>query len=277
MIKLLASIMVAVLLAACGSPPPRLPQALEQAQTADKSARRALRMGDLAHARTLFAQSLAQHQSVDDVDGAASALISLATVAHRLHDDDAAIKLLDRMLIDRPGAYPMEWRSTAAFRKAVILADMGRVDEAAAVLDTADRQCARRCALRFGIEALKARLAWLKGDAAAALELAKPVASTREAGKEEQANALRIVAAAEEKLMQHDAALTHYRSALELDKSLGLSKRIEADLNGIVRVLTHLGRVEEAASYALRASLVHEATGENEPAATSPAPAEIGE
>ena len=259
MIRLLASIMAAVLLSACGSPPPRLPQALEQAQTADKNARRALRMGDLAHARTFFAQSLKQHQSVDDVDGAASALISLATVAHRLHDDAAALELLDRILLDQSGAYPQEWRITAAFRKAVILADMGRTDEAATVLDAVDRQCARDCALRHGIAVLRARLAWLKGDAVAALELAKPVAFTREAGGEEQANALRIVAAAEEKLMQHDAALAHYRAALELDKSLGLSTRIEADLNGIARTLTSLGRTGEAASYALRASLVNEA------------------
>jgi tetratricopeptide (TPR) repeat protein len=119
---------------------------------------------------------------------------------------------------------------------------------------------------------LQARLALLKGDADVALELAQPVASTQEADKEEQANALRIVAAAEEKLMQHDAALTHYRAALELDKSLGLSKRIEADLNGIARVLIGLGRTEEAASHALRASLVHEATGRNAPAATSSEP-----
>jgi tetratricopeptide (TPR) repeat protein len=266
MIKLLASIMAAVLLAACGSPPPRLPQSLEMAQTADKNARRALRMGDLAHARTWFAQSLKQYQSVDDMDGAASALINLATVFHRLRDDAAALELFDRMLIGQPGAYPQEWRTTAAFRKAVILADMGRNDEAATVLDTADSQCARNCALRFGIEALKARLAWLKGDAAAALELAKPVATALEAGGEEQANALRIVAAAEEKLTQHDAALAHYRAALELDKSLGLSRRIEADLNGIARVLTSLGRADEAAGYALRASLVHEAAGGDAPA-----------
>jgi len=272
MIRLFMLIISVALLAACGSPPPRLPQALEQAQTTDKNARRALRMGDLAHARTLFAQSLKQHQSVDDVDGAASALISLATVSHQLQDDEAAIKLLDRILLDQPDVYPLEWRITAAFRKAVILADMGRGDEAVSVLATADQQCERNCALRSGIDVLKARLALLKGDADAALELAQPVASTREAGKEEQANALRIVAAAEEKLTQHDAALLHYRAVLELDKSLGLSKRIEADLNGIARVLTHLGRAGEAASHARRAALVHEAAGRNAPAATSSGP-----
>ncbi|HEX5364622.1 MAG TPA: hypothetical protein VFW59_10175 [Gallionella sp.] len=259
MIKLFVLILSGALLAGCGSPPQRLPQALERAQTADKDARRALRTGDLADARLLFAESLALHRSVDDVDGAASALISLATVSHWLHDDAAAIKLLDQISLDQASPYSPPWRITAAFRKAVILADLGRNDEAASVLAVADRVCEGNCPLRFGIEVLKARLALLNGDALAALELAKPVASAREVGDEERANALRLVAAAEEKLTQHQAALRHYRAALELDKLLGLSSRIEQDLNGIVRVLTDLGRVEEAALHARRAFLVHEA------------------
>lgn len=270
MIRLFVSVMSVAMLAACGTPQPRLPPALEQAQTADKDARRALRMGDMWNARTLFARSMELHQSVDDVDGAASALISLATLLHRMHDDAAAIELLDRVLHDRDGVYPPKWHITAAFRKAVILVDIGRMDEAVPVLATADDQCERNCALRPGIEVLKARLALLKGDAAAALELARPVASAREAGKEEQANALRIVGASEEKLMQHDAALLHYRAALELDKSLGLSARIEEDLNGMARVLTRLGRAGEAASHARRAILVREAARRD--AATSSAP-----
>jgi tetratricopeptide (TPR) repeat protein len=272
MIRPFALIMSVALLASCGSPPPRLPLALEQAQTADQDARRALRMGEVSHARILFARSLALHQSVDDVDGAASAMVSLATLSHRLHDDAAAIKLLDQMLLDHAQVYPPEWRITAAFRKAVILADQGRSDEAATVLALADRQCERNCASRFGIDVLKARMALLNGDAAAALELADPAASAREAGKEERANALRIVAAAEEKLARYDAALLHYRVALELDKSLALSGRIEEDLNGMARVLIRLGRGEEAASHARRAFIVHEAARGNAPATISSAP-----
>lgn len=272
MIRLFVSILSAALLAACGSPQPRLPPALEQAQTADKDARRALRMGDMKNARTLFARSVELHQSVDDADGAASALISLATLSHRMGDDAAAIALLDRVLRERIGVYPPEWHITAAFRKAVILVDLGRMDEAGPVLAAAGERCGRDCTLRPGIEVLKARMALLRGDAAAALELARPVASARGAGKEEQANALRIAAAAEEKLMRHDAALLHYRAALELDKSLGLGGRIEEDLNGMARVLKRLGRVEEAAGHARRASIVHEAARRNAPATIPPEP-----
>lgn len=266
MIRLLVPIVAVAMLGACGSPPARLPPALEQARLADKDALRALRAGDARNAQVLLERSLSLHRSVDDVDGAASALISLATLSHRMHDDEAALKLLDRVLLDQPGVYPPEWHVTAAFRKAVILADQGRTGDAEQVLALADRQCELRCPLRYGIEVLKARLALLRGDAAAALQLAQPVASAWEAGKEEQANALRIAASAEEGLARYDAALRHYRAALELDKSLGFSARIEDDLNGMARVLKQLGRTGEAESHARRAAIVHEATRGNAPA-----------
>ncbi|HXU92507.1 MAG TPA: hypothetical protein VFP33_02505 [Gallionella sp.] len=272
MTKRFLSIMALAMMAACGSPPPRLPFALERAQTVDQDARRALRMGDAKNARILFSQSLTLHQSVDDVDGAASALISLATVSHQMHDDEVAIRLLDQILLDRAGIYPPEWRATAAFRKAVILADTGRTDEASSVLSSADTLCERDCPLRSGIDVLKARLALLKGDAAAALELAQSVASAQGTGKEERANALRIVAAAEEKLIRLEEASLHYRAALELDKSLALSGRIEEDLNGMARVSAHLGRAEEAAGYARRAIVVHDAARKNAPATIPAAP-----
>lgn len=259
MIRLFVPLMSVALLAACGSPQPRLPPALEQAQMTDRDARRALRMGDMWNARTLFARSAELHQSVDDVDGTATALISLATLSHRMGDDAAAIAQLDRVLHEREGVYVPEWLVTAAFRKAVILLNLGRIDDAGPVLAAAGDRCGRDCALRPGIEVLKARLALLKGDAAAALELALPVASSRETGKEERANALRIAGASEEKLMRHDAALMHYRAALELDKPLGLSARIEADLNGMARALAGLGRAGEAEIHARRAALVREA------------------
>lgn len=258
MIRSLIFIMLVSLLTACGTPPQRQPLALQQAQTADKEARRALRMGDTANARIAFAESLSRYQSLDDRDGAASARLSLAAVSHQLHDDAAAIKLLDELLLDQDHVYARGWQIAAAFRKAVILAGSERVDEALPVLAIADRLCERDCDLRFGIEVVKARLTLLKGDALAALALAQPVATARDVSNDERANALRVVAAAEERLTRHEAALSHYRGALELDKALGLSGRIEDDLNGMARALTQLGKKAEAATHARRAALVRE-------------------
>ena len=66
-IKYFLLLLLTGMLAACGSAPaPRLPQALEQAQAADKDARRALRGGELLRAQHNFAKALVLQQSLDD-------------------------------------------------------------------------------------------------------------------------------------------------------------------------------------------------------------------
>jgi len=247
------------MLTACGSAPaPRPPQALEQAQTADKDARRALRSGELLRAKNNFAKTLALQQSLDDSAGAATTLINLATVTHLLHDDPAALTWLDKILLEKTQIYPPESYMTAAFRKAVILTNLARLSEADSALQLSEKLCEKKCALHFGIDALRARLSLLQGDAEGALALAQAVSKEYEAGKEEQANALRVVAAAEEKLARYASALQHYQAALEMDKSLDLSARIGEDLNGMARTSTQLGHNQEAAVYARRAVLVNE-------------------
>lgn len=255
------------LLAACGSTPaPRLPQALEQSHAADKDARRALRDGELLRAQHGFAETLVLQQSLDDTAGAATTLINLATVTHQLHDDEAALTWLDKILLEKVRIYPPESQLTAAFRKAVILTNLARLSEAEPALQLAEKLCGKKCALNFGIDALRARVLLLSGDAQGALALAQAVSKQGEAGKEEQANALRVAAAAEEKLARPASALQHFQAALEMDKALGLSARIGEDLNGMARVSTQLGRDQEAAEYSRRAVLVNEAYRQSAPA-----------
>jgi len=247
------------ILAACGSAPvSRLLQAMEQAQAADKDARRALKSGELLRAQHDFARVLVLQQSVDDATGVATTLINLATVAHQLHDDETALAWLDKVLLEKEQIYPLESHITAAFRKAVILTNVARLSEADSALQLSEKLCAVKCTLRFGIGSLRARLLLLKGDAESALDMAQAMSKEKDVEKEEQANALRVVAMAEEKLARYASALQHFQAVLEMDKSLGLSARIGEDLNGMARVSTQLGHDQEAAAYAQRAALVNE-------------------
>jgi len=255
------------LLAACGSAPaPRPPLAIEQARAADKNARKALRDGELLRAQHDFATTLVLQQSLDDTAGAATTLINLATVTHQLRDDEASLASLDKILQEKQAIYPPESQLTAAFRKAVILTDLSRLSEAEPALQYAENLCGKKCALNFGIEALRARMLLLNGDAEGALALAQAVSKQSEAGKEEQANALRVAATAEEKLARSASAMQHFQAALEMDKALGLSARIGDDLNGMARVSAQLGRDSEAAEYSRRAVLVDEAHRQSVPA-----------
>lgn len=251
-----------VLLASCGSPPPRQPVVMEQAQQVDHAAHRAMRDGDLARARELFTQALWLQQSQDNLPGTAMAMINLATVSHRMGEDKAALEQLDRILMEDAPAYPPELRVAAAFRKAVILVDGGDAGQMAAAettLHLAENECSRPCVYTPGISNLRARLLLQKGDYAAALKLAKAVLDTAGTEKEELANARRIAAAAEAAHGRYEAALAHYMAVLGLDKELGMSARIAVDLNGIGKVLEQLGRRQEAAAYARRAAAVIEA------------------
>jgi len=98
----------------------------------------------------------------------------------------------------------------------------------------------------------------LKGDAEQAISLAQD-ASKGGSGKEEQANALRVIASAEEKLDRAASALKNYQTALEIDKRLGLSERIGEDLSGMSRVSAKLGQSRQSAEYSRRATLVKDA------------------
>ncbi|MEO6974641.1 MAG: hypothetical protein ABI144_02050 [Gallionella sp.] len=260
------SLACAGLLVACSSAPvPRQPLAIEQSRTADKDARKALKNGELLQAQHDFTAALALQQSLDDTAGSATTMINLATVAHQLDDNRSALTWLDRIVLEKEAIYPQEARLAAVFRKAVILADLERLGDADRALRFANKLCDKKCTLNYGIEALQARLLLLNGDASGALELAQTLSKQGGADRSEQANALRIVAAAEEKLRRPAVALQHYRAALELDKALALSKRIGEDLNGMARASVQLGRDQEAAEYSRRAVLVNESRLQNDP------------
>jgi tetratricopeptide (TPR) repeat protein len=187
----------------------------------------------------------------------------LATVLHQLHDDEGALNWLDKILLEKALIYPVDSKAAAAFRKAVILTNQTRLSEAESSLVLAEKWCEQKCMFHYGIDGLHARLQLLKGDAQGALVLATALSKIEEAGKEEQANALRVAATAEEKLTRYDYALQLFQRALELDKTLGLGARVSEDLSGLARVTKLLGRDQEASVYLRRAELVNEAQSQS--------------
>lgn len=249
-----------LLLSACGgTAPPKPPAVVERASNADREAKRALRDGDLMVARNLFEQSLRLQQSLDNLPGVATASINLASVQHKMNNDEAALRLLDGVM--EPGTpYPADLRAAAAFRKAVILVD-GASKSAPAAVEAAEQRCGKSCEFTPGLYNLRARMALAAKDYAPAAGFAKSAADAAGDNKEELANARRNAAAAAHALEQPGQALEHYLAALELDKQLALPRRIAEDLEGVSRALEKLGRKDEAASYARRAAASRDAAG----------------
>ena len=253
---------ITLLLVACSTPQSVPPLAVEQARQAELEAHRAMRNGDLSRARELFTQALLLQRSQDNLSGEAMETINLATVLHKLGDDQAAINELDQILGQGAIAYPPEWRATAAFRKAVILADGSESKQTGAIesaLQRVESECDKPCIYTSGISNLRARLALQKGDNSTALQLTKATLELSGAGKEEIANARRIAAAAEMAEGHFESALAHDNAALAIDKELGIPSRIALDLNGAAKALELLGRKTESVDYGHRASMVIEA------------------
>jgi tetratricopeptide (TPR) repeat protein len=257
MIRLIFLAFALMALTACSSPATaRLPALVEQAQTADKEARRALRNGDLARAQRSFSRLLTLQQSLDDTEGAAITLINLATVSHQLHDEIGALAWLDKVLLEKTTIYPAAAKTSAYFRRAVILVNLQRLSEAVESMQEAQKGCAEKCPEQLGISVLHARILLLQGDAQTALTLAQQVLKNASVDTEENTNAMRVLAEAEERLLRYPDSLAHYQQALAADKQLGLSARMAEDLHGLARVAKKLGQDVDAENYARRAALV---------------------
>jgi tetratricopeptide (TPR) repeat protein len=254
---------ITFLLAACSTPQSVPPLAVEQARQTELEAHRAMLNGELSRARELFTQALLLQRSVDNLSGEAMETINLATVLHKLGDDQAAINQLDQILGQGTMAYSREWRTTAAFRKAVILADGSDGKQTGAiesVLQRVESECDQPCVYTSGLFNLRARLALQRGDSSAVLQLTGATLELSGAGKEEIANAHRIAAAAEMAEGHFESALAHFNAALEIDKELGIRSRIAWDLSGASKALEQLGRKTESLDYGHRAAMVLEAT-----------------
>lgn len=246
-------------LAACSSPPPaRLPALLEQAQNADKEARRALQKGDLQRAQRSFRHLLTLQESLDDTAGTAITLVNLATVTHQLHDESGALAWLDKVLLEKASVYPVAAKTSATFRRAVILVSLNRLPEANLAWQQAHTACAEKCPEQFGILTLQARLLGLQGDALAAITLAQQLLKNGASDAEEMANVVRVLAQAEAQLLRYPESFAHFQQALTEDKRLGLSAHIAQDLIGLAQVAKQLGQEAESENYAHRAALVEQ-------------------
>jgi len=251
--------LLAALVGCSGTPAPQMPFVLEQVAAVDKDARRAVKERNFERAHHRFVRLLKLQQSLDDISGAAMTMLNLAAVSHQLHDDEAALIWLDTILEEKTRIYSSNSRLIAALRKAIILTDGERISEAASALKLAESLCAQRCASKFGIEILRARLLLLNGDAKGALITALKISKQIESDKSERANTFRVAALAAETLEQYPNAMQYYQSALAIDKAMGLSLRISDDLHGMARVAKKLGLNSDAEIYLRRGDLVNEA------------------
>jgi len=259
--RVVATATLALLLAACGSPPrPSQNPAQHSASTLAQAGARAWARGDAAQARVLYERALAAAESVEDFDLAGAMLLNLALVQGAGGDLAGAQARVDR-IVAAPQRYGDALVARAATRKALLYLDAPDPDAALAWATRAQAACAAPCALDATLANLRAHVALQRGDARAALQWAAQGGARSEDGTAERANALRLSGRAQRALGDHAAAASALAQALTIDRTLGLSDRVALDLVAAAENESTRGDAAAAREFYQRAIDVYLAAG----------------
>jgi tetratricopeptide (TPR) repeat protein len=263
----LAASLACALLAACARAP--APSAAEQpvavqpsaAMEANRRAEASLRRGDLDGAALHYREALRLSLAVEDANGIAANAINLSVVYQRQGKYQQAraslAPLLERATVD----HAPERRAQAALRRAVLDIDERQFAAAAEWVQRAAAWCGQPCALSAAIRNVQGQLALEAGRHGEAVDAAREaLAAARTASDSaEAANALRLLGMGAIAAGDGVAALAPLGEALDIDRGLGVPRKIYLDLVGLGRASALRGEREAARGYYERAVAVSEA------------------
>jgi tetratricopeptide (TPR) repeat protein len=255
-----------LLASGCGKLPPPPDPVRARAMLLNNQADAEIERGNLAEAERLYTEALSAARSIEDEARIAVNLLGLAATMRAAGRGKEAGPLLEELLEGHQGRFPAALVSQASLQKAVIALDDERPADAVASVQRSLSDCAspRSCSQVATAHGLMARARLAQGEPAAAMAEAKSgldVARSRRDLREE-ANALRLLGDAALALGGAREALAHYADALALDKELGFSRKVAADLLGLAAASHRLRQTTEARAFAERALVVSTAAGD---------------
>jgi tetratricopeptide (TPR) repeat protein len=259
--RLLGSYPLVLLLAGClgGSVQPVRPDTLLRAETALNRGLRAQEQGDAITAERFLTQALALSSSVEDYPLKTTALINLARLYRLQHDLSKAGICIDQALA--AAADDPRLSAEAAYEKALL--ELAK-DDPSTALEWVQKSITAQQGSALGRSLnLAARIQIVRGRWSEAEALAgKALYENRSAGEfEEQANSLRILGIVARDQKNYAAAGMFLREALQIDKRIGKSGKIAADLEELAATARSAGNLKDSASYLERAYELHQAGG----------------
>ncbi|ACM21034.1 TPR domain protein [Geotalea daltonii FRC-32] len=212
-----------------------------------------------------FSESLRINGSVDNTEGKLVALVNISRVNRHTGDADSALKAVNQALeLVTPKS---DIFSEVAFEKSSVELQLKN-------LAGAQEWAAKSIAAATGSKTtaatnLLARILYLGKQHDAAKEQADKalILSRNNSQTEEEANALRLLGILHSNSKRTTEALDAFGKALQLDKTLGKSRKIAADLRGIADVYAYTNSNAEAISFYGRAQSVSMNDGDRQAAA----------
>ncbi|QEM68471.1 tetratricopeptide repeat protein [Geobacter sp. FeAm09] len=230
-------------------------EAQSRADTLLKRAIRAEQKGEAAEADRLFREALTISSSIEDTPAKAVELINLARLS-RLHNDlaaaAAAIDAALALLTSQGNLY-----SEAAHEKALICLAGG---DPATALTWAQRAAAAETGTSLGRRLnLVGRIFLAQGEWLKAGQTVKRALEENRGdnNREERANSLRMLGILARHGNDPDGAEQLLKEALGIDKQIGASAKIAADLEELAATARAAGDHNKTARYLERASDVH--------------------
>ena len=257
--QFLAAGLAGALLASCAQAPAPLAAARPTAaMEANRRAESTLRAGDLDGAALHYREALRVSQSLEDAEGIAANAINLSVVYQRQGKYAEARASLAPLLERATLNYAPVRQAQAALRRAVLDLDERRHAGASEWAERAAAWCGRPCGLTAAIENVKGQLALETGrhDAASASARTALAAGRAAGDRAEAANALRLLGMAAIFAGDGATALVHLREALDIDRDLGMPRKIFLDLAGLGRASALRGESAAARAYYERALAV---------------------
>jgi tetratricopeptide (TPR) repeat protein len=219
------------------------------------------------HAQALedFAESLRINRSIENSEGVVVSLINSSRVLRQNGNNEAARVMLNGAVQFVTPESPLN--SEFSFEMAQVLLTAGALDQAVPWVSQAG---AAETGAQHGRRInLLARLRYLQGNLTEADKLVREaLLINRENGaREEEANSHRTLADIMAAGSRHAEAANSYTTALDIDKDLGTSRKIAADLRGLAHLYRAQSDLDHALVYYRRAVDVSSAGGDRSGAA----------
>ncbi len=231
-------------------------QAISHNQRGIKHAAR----GDNLQALVEFSEALKISRSIENSEGIVVALLNCSRVHRHAGDAKAALTAISGAIPHAPRQMPLY--AEVAFEVAQVKLLSGNLNEAsewASQAVAADNSSTRGMMIN-----LLARILFLKGNMAEAeLKAQEALLINRNNGvRAEEANSLRTLGDVKAKTNRGVEAAAYYNQALEIDKVLGKSGKIVADLRALARLAESLNDSGQALEFYSRAFAASRANGD---------------
>ncbi len=216
--------------------------------------------GDNLQALVEFSEALKISRSIENSEGIVVALLNCSRVHRHAGDAKAALTAISGAIPHAPRQMPLY--AEVAFEVAQVKLLSGNLNEAsewASQAVAADNSSTRGMMIN-----LLARILFLKGNMAEAeLKAQEALLINRNNGvRAEEANSLRTLGDVKAKTNRGVEAAAYYNQALEIDKVLGKSGKIVADLRALARLAESLNDSGQALEFYSRAFAASRANGD---------------